>query len=141
MLGGGVFRLSEQRGAYVLLLPTVFGCGDCLANLTGLGPAYRDYRGRALEVVILDLYPGDEPEIWASYGEGMGEPEFAWGVIESTDFLIDYEMQTLGTILLIDPEGRIVFRSEYAMSSDGFRRLFEAALRPGEGLDAGNAEG
>ena len=60
VMGGAPFVLSAQDG-YVLLIPTVVGCADCLFNMQEISTAYPDYRESGLAVVLLNLYPDDEP--------------------------------------------------------------------------------
>lgn len=129
VLGGDTFRLSAQRGSPVLLLPTVVGCGDCIFALREISVAYSDFRGRGLKAVILSLYPDDTPTTWQEYADYFAEPEFIWGVVDSTDFARQYNITTLGTTLLVDRGGRVVFRSEYPLFADGFRRLFDLVLQ------------
>jgi peroxiredoxin len=129
MMGGGTFRLSQQRGSFVLLLPTAVGCGECLFTLREVATAYPDYRGRGVNVVILNLYADDTPETWEAFAEVFAEPEFMWGVVSSPDFVVAYDIQTLSTVLLLDRDGRLVFRSESQLQADGFRQLFDLATR------------
>jgi hypothetical protein len=127
--GGDTFTLSKQRGSSVLLFPTIVGCGDCIFSLQEMTGAYPDYRGRGLKVVILNLYPEDTPETWQPFADYFAEPEFIWGVVSSTGFVVDYNLISSGTTLLVDPEGNLVFRSDYPLVADGFRQLFELAAR------------
>ncbi len=129
VLGGSTFTLSEQRSAPVLLFPTVVGCGDCIFVMQEITAAYPDYRGRGLKVVILNLYPEDVPETWQPFADYFAEPEFIWGVVNSTDFVVGYNIQSLGTTLLVDPDGKLVFRREYPLFADEFRQLFDLATR------------
>ena len=123
-MGGVVFTLSEQRGVPVLVLPTVIGCADCVFSLTEIAIAYQDFRDTEITVVVLNLYPDDTPGSWQNFVDLIGEPGFVWSVVSSTDFVIDYNITTLGTTLLIDANGRLVFRREYPLQADEFRRLF-----------------
>ncbi|MFQ5408961.1 MAG: hypothetical protein ACE5FI_11160 [Anaerolineales bacterium] len=127
VMGGAPFVLSAQDG-YVLLIPTVVGCADCLFNMQEISTAYPDYRESNIAVVLLNLYPDDEPDSWQQYAELIPESAFLWAVVNSTDFFTDYNIQTLGTTLLISPEQRVVFRSEYPVFADGFRQVFDLAL-------------
>ncbi|MBI5829971.1 MAG: redoxin domain-containing protein [Chloroflexi bacterium] len=126
---GGTFTLSEHRGSFVLVFPTIVGCGDCVFTMEEIAAAYPDYRGRGIKVVILNLYPGDTPESWQPFIEYVGEPEFIWGVVGSENFAVDYNLATLGTIVFVDPEGKVAFRSDYPVVVDGFRQLFNLATR------------
>ncbi len=129
ILGGSKFTLSKQRGSPVLLFPTVVGCGDCIFVMQEMTAAYPDYRGRGLKVVILNLYPEDVPETWQPFADYFAEPEFTWGVVNSTDFVVQYNITSLGTTMLVDPEGSLVFRREFPLLADEFRQLFDLTTR------------
>ncbi len=126
-LNGAAFNLSDMRGQYVLLLPTVPGCGQCMVHLNMLDGVYPDYRGQGVQVILLDLYPENNPGYWEFLANQFHEPDYIWGVVESADFVLDYEITTLGTVLLVDPEGIIVYRSEKLIPADTFRQLFDLA--------------
>ena len=127
-LGNWTFNLSEQRGSYVLLYPTVVGCGDCVFTLAQLAAAYSEVGAEDLTVVIIDIFAGDIPEIWLEFVDQYSDMEFIWGVVNSTDFVIDYEIRSLGTILVVDPEGRLVYRRNYPLAEDEFRQLFDLLM-------------
>lgn len=128
LLGGATFALSERRGSVVVVVPTVVGCGDCIATMKALAQAYPDYRGRGIQVLFLNLYPDDNAEAWRDYVDLIGEPEFLWGVVNSVDFVVQYQIDTAGTILLVDRNGNLVFRNPNPISADDFRRLFALAI-------------
>jgi len=127
-LGGLTFNLAAQRGSYVLLYPTVVGCGDCVFTLAQLAAAYPEVGAENLTVVIIDIFAGDIPEIWLEFVDQYADMGFIWGVVNSTDFVIDYEIRSLGTILVVDPEGRLVYRRNYPLAEDEFRQLFDLLI-------------
>ncbi|MFQ5924211.1 MAG: peroxiredoxin family protein [Anaerolineales bacterium] len=126
-LGHSTFRLSAQRGVYVLVVPTAIGCGECVFTMNQLAAAYPDYRDDNLKLVLINLYPEDVPESWNSYVAAYPDLDAIWGVVSSIDFVIDYDIRSLGTILLVDPEGRVVFRSDYPLIEDELRQLLGLA--------------
>lgn len=128
IMDGTAFNLATQRGSPVLLLPTVSGCGDCIRALEAIAEAYADYRGRELKVVALDLFPEDSPDVWREFASYIGEPEFLWGVVDSADFAVDYHITTLGTTLLVDPVGKVVFRINHPAPADTYRQVFDLAM-------------
>lgn len=123
-LGQRTFELSAARGSYVLIYPTVIGCGDCVFTMSQLAAAYPDHAGANLEVVLLNLYPEDVPESWSGFVELYPELGAVWAVVDSIDFVVDYEVRSLGTMLLVDPEGRLVYRRNFPLVEDEFRELF-----------------
>lgn len=126
-MGNSVFSLAAQRGSYVLVVPTAIGCGDCVFTMNQLAAAYPDYRDTNLKLVLLNMYPEDVPESWEVYAEAFPELGAIWGVVSSIDFVVDYDIRSLGTILLVDPAGKLVFRSNYPLIEDELRQLFELA--------------
>ena len=129
VLNGSPFKLSEQRGAYALLIPTVVGCGECILTLQEIAKVYPDFRGHGLKVILLNLYPDDVPESWQEYVGLVDEPEVLWGVVDSLDFVIQYNVLTPGTLLFVDRDGNLVYRSDSPILADDFRRLFELATQ------------
>lgn len=118
------FSLSALRGSYVLLVPTAIGCGDCVFTLNQLAAAYPDYRDANLQLVILNLYPDDVPESWGPFAAAYVGLDAIWGVVNSGGFVVDYDIRSLGTVLLVDPAGKLVFRSDFSLVEEEFRRLF-----------------
>ena len=126
-MGNSVFSLAAQRGSYVLVVPTAIGCGDCVFTMNQLAAAYPDFRDTNLKLVLLNMYPEDVPESWEGYAEAFPELGAIWGVVSSVDFVVDYDIRSLGTILLVDPEGKLVFRSDRPLIEDELRQLFGLA--------------
>lgn len=127
LMGDEIFVLSENQDAPLLIIPTALGCAECVANLRSLAEVYPEFRGRGLQVLVLDIILGDEPEVWQRFADYLNEPDILWGVIISPQFAMDYDILSLGTVLLIDGNGRIAFRNENPMTADGFRQLMELA--------------
>ncbi len=122
------FTLSASRGSYVLVFPTVIGCGDCVFTMGQLAAAYSDYQDANLKLVLLNIYPEDVPETWGEYIDLYPELDAIWAVINGIDFVVDYEVRSLGTILLIDPDGRLVYRRNYSLGEEEFRQLFSLII-------------
>lgn len=123
-LDGQTFTLSASRGTYVLIFPTVIGCGDCVFTMGQLAAAYSDFQGPNLQLVLLNLYPEDVPETWSEYIDLYPHLDAVWSVVDGVDFVVDYEVRSLGTILLVDPQGTLVYRRNYPLVEEEFRQLF-----------------
>lgn len=121
------FNLSDRLGNYVLLLPTAPDCGECMIHLNMLDAVYPDYQGKGVQVILLNLYP-DDSDYWAFLAAQFSQMDYTWGTAVSESFVLDYEITTLGTIILVDPAGHVVFRSNDLLSQAHFRQLFERAM-------------
>lgn len=124
---GEASLLSDRRGRYVLLLPTTPGCGPCMANLAILEDVYPHFRGRGVEVVFLDLYPEEQPGFWETTSREFSDSGYTWAAVASGDFVLEYAIKTLGTIILVDPQGNVVFRSNDVIRPETYRQLLELA--------------
>lgn len=124
MMGDWTFSLSAQRGSFVLLYPTVVGCADCVFTMNQIAQAYPEFEDMDLKVVMLNLFPADVPESWLAYVDLYPDLSFLWGVVDGLDFAFAYELYSLGSVILIDPQGRSVFQNQFPLTADQFRRLF-----------------
>lgn len=129
MLGGGRYKLSEQRGKFVLLFPASINCSLCLFSVQQVAEVYPEYRHDHIQVVIVDLYVNYPPEALEIYKRLFDEPDFIWSVAESSQFVMDYAIQELGGILLIDPEGKIVLQTRNPLLAEDYRVLLELMLK------------
>lgn len=82
-----------------------------------------------LQVLVLSIYSADDPAIWEYYKGFVTSPNFQWGVVASESFVVDYEVLTLGPVILVDPDGNIVFRIDHPMPAWQFEKLFELLLQ------------
>lgn len=124
MLGEWTFTLAAQRGSFVLIYPTVIGCADCVFTMDQIAQAYPEFQDSDILVVMLNLYPDDVAERWQSFIDLYPGLDFQWGVVDSLEFVINYDLYSLGTVLLINPDGNLVFQNKYPLTADQFRQLF-----------------
>lgn len=129
LLEGEQFSLSEHRGNYILVFPTVVGCGDCIFGINQIKVANEAFQESGLTVLIMNLYIDDDPELWRYFADTIDQKNILWGVVTSASFAVDYNILGLGTIFLIDPANQIVFRSENPLPVWKFEELFDLTTR------------
>lgn len=127
LLGGGTFVLSKELGKYLLILPTSFGCGECTYSLYLLTEKAKPENPDSMNVLVLDIYIPDLPEYWQSYADAINQPNYRWAVLDTPTFLEDYDIYGLGTFLVIDPDGRLVFQTDSPPPPEVIRHLFTLA--------------
>ncbi len=135
LLGGERFALSEWQGGYLLMVPTVVGCGDCLFSMQEIAMARENHPAPNVQVLLLDVYSDDHPQVWQDYADFFADFEFLWGVVDSPEFVLDYEIESLGPFILISPEGQIVFRSYFPLP----RQQIQVLLELTEGADSNSS--
>jgi len=132
LIDGSLFTFSEYGERYLLLFPTVVGCGECIFGINSMSLALEPFLelspGESFQILVMDLYPGGDPLAWEYFAETYPHPNIIWGVVASDLFAVDYEILTLGSIFLINPQGIIIFRSEYSLAPYQFEKLFALIL-------------
>lgn len=131
LMDRGPVTSADWRGGYLLLIPSVAGCGECMVNLFELTKVYSDYKNANLQVAFLSIYPGDKPDVWRPLAETFPDLPIQWGTIDP-DFIVNYDIQGLGTVLLVDPQGKLVFRSDSPLQAESYQRLLALVEQPTE---------
>jgi thiol-disulfide isomerase/thioredoxin len=129
-LQGRPRHLSDARGKFVLLDFWGTWCGPCIAEMPYLKAAYDKYRSRGLEIIGMDSErPNVTPKDFAAGLERLSafvaDHEIPW--IEARDESIKalYEQRFVirgwPTLVLIDPDGRIVSANRTFAGEPGLR--------------------
>ncbi len=108
-LEGGTFSLAEHRGRPVLLYFMADGCVSCLPEAEALARLHEEV-GDRVTIVALDLDPGATPSALARFRALAGNGAYVWAFDREARVAQAYAVRTLDTTILIDPEGRIVYR-------------------------------
>lgn len=111
-LDGKIVSPSDFRGKWLLIDFWASWCGPCRRSNPEMVTLYNKYKSTGLEIVGVDCF--DTPEDWKAVIEKDGLP---W-IHVSSDEKIDgqvhliklFEITGVPTVILVSPEGEIVFR-------------------------------
>ena len=83
---------------------------------------------RGVEVVAINIHPFYNLQYWKTFWRSLGAGDVLWA--QDTDYsaIAAYDALTLGTTIVIDRQGRIVYRDGGATSYDKLRTEVENAL-------------
>jgi thiol-disulfide isomerase/thioredoxin len=131
---GNSFNLSDYRGKYVLLEIWASWCVDCRKEHPHLEKIYHKYKGK--DFTVLGISNDDEAE----WREAMAMDKQSWKqgykaemlntedqTIASGEFILSplerrLNVQAFPTLILLDPEGKIIFRGyEYVLDEIEFQ--------------------
>ena len=73
-----------------------------------------------MTVVAVNIEPRAPLEEWVSFWKGTGAGEVLWGQDVNGTTIRDYRLFALGTEVIVDRTGSIVFRNDGAV---GYKRL------------------
>ena len=126
-LDGGTFTLSEQRGKPVILFAMAYWCGTCVPEARALAQLHREY-GDRLVIVALDVDPSSTPDLLRRFRQFAGNPDYVWAFDRRGEVTQLFRIRSLDTTIVVDGEGRIVYRDEYPTPYERLKAVVEDVL-------------
>lgn len=128
-LEGGKFNLTAQRGRPSIIFIMAYWCGTCIPEARALAQIHDEY-GDAVSILALDVDPTSSAEALTQFKANSGNPDYVWGFDVGQEVIRNYEIPSLDTTLILDPEGYVIYRDAYPTA---YRTLKDAlsAYLPG----------
>ena len=111
-LDGGTFNISAQRGRPSIIFIMAYWCGTCIPEARALAQIHEEY-GDAVSILALDVDPSSSVEALEQFKAAVGDPDYAWGFDVGQEVARNYQIPSLDTTLILDPEGYVVYRDAY----------------------------
>lgn len=111
LLEGGTFSLSQQAGRPVLILFTASWCAPCIPEVNNMASLHEEFDGRGLRQVVISVDPQDTADDLAVLRDRTRGQKLMWALDERQRALRAYGITATDTKVLVDAQGRIVFRS------------------------------
>jgi len=111
LLEGGSFSLAEQRGRPVLILFTASWCSSCIPEINKLAQLHEEFGPRGLRQLVLSVDPGDTEADFAGLRQRTRGANLLWALDPGQRATLAYQVKATDTKVLIDPQGREVFRA------------------------------
>ena len=127
-LDGGQISLASLRGKVVLVDFWATWCGPCHMQADILKPLYGEYRDRGVEFLAVDVeetreevqdFVSENPFPYPVLLDVAGEANGAFGIV------------ALPTLVILDDQGRVLFRSTGLTGDDTLRKVIDGALGSG----------
>jgi thiol-disulfide isomerase/thioredoxin len=116
-INGKDFTLSSIRGKYVLLDFWGSWCGPCRRSHPHLKEVYEKYKSKGLEIIgIAEEKNKNLDECETAWKKAVKEDGLPWIQVinnydkEKDDLVVKYGIQAFPTKILLDKNGKIVFR-------------------------------
>src|SRR5713226_3145049 len=77
-MGGGKFALADHAGQPTMIMFSASWCSSCVYESRNLAEVYTQYKDRGLNVIVLDLQPGDTDAELQAFREQAGNPDYVW---------------------------------------------------------------
>lgn len=119
-LQGDLFHLSEQRGRPTLIFFMAYWCPTCIPEARALAQLKQEY-GNELKIVALDIDPTSTPETLANFKRAADNGAFTWAFDSGQEVTRSYEVRALDTTVILDEEGRVVYRDAFVTPYETLR--------------------
>ncbi len=114
-LTGGAFHLASQRGHVVVLYFMSTICVACVRGSYFVATSMQDANRPTAEALAIDMNPGDTANDVKSFEQSASIPANAsltWAFDENQQVASHYGVLALGTVFVVDAQGRIVYESD-----------------------------
>jgi peroxiredoxin len=127
-LDGAKFTLSEQRGRPTIVLFTAYWCTDCYPKAQELAQLYQEYKGR-VNIIALDIDPTSTPKLLGQFKQAAGNGAFVWAFDSGSKVATAYRVTSTGTTIMINGDGRIVYRGGFPISYAALKDELEKLIQ------------
>ena len=105
-----VVKLSDYRGKYVLFASIATWCTPCRIEAENV-KRVQDNLHPPLVVMQIDVDPRETKDDLIKFRQEFGKEDWIMGFDDGTISSL-YNIRTLDTTIIVDPEGKIVYRDE-----------------------------
>jgi len=125
--GGQEFVLSQQRGKPVAIYAVASWCFTCIPEAKAWANIYRE-AGDKITVLIASVDPNDNDDSLLRFKEAANGGDHLWAVDNDGDLVRAFNIRTLDTTVIIDAEGKEVFRDGVPTSEGKLREVLAKLL-------------
>ncbi|MCL4732899.1 TlpA family protein disulfide reductase [Patescibacteria group bacterium] len=127
-LDGGQVNLLNDRGEVTVLFAMSYWCITCVPEAQALAQLNEEYEAKGLKVVVIDV---DEvsPENLQTFIDLVGENRLTWAFDPEVQFMRRFNVQALDTTIIVDAEGREVYRDIRSTPYNVLRREIEKVIK------------
>lgn len=127
-IGGSEFTLSRHRGKVVILYAMAAWCPTCAPEARDLGRIYREYRAKGVEVLIVDVWPGETEAQLLQFKSFARGGDHLWALDRDNRWASAYQIRALDTTVIVDRQGRVAYRDEVPTSYEKLKKELERVL-------------
>jgi len=127
-LDGEQVNLLRDRGEVTILFAMSYWCTTCVPEAQALAQLYEEYEAKGLKVVVIDV---DEvsPAKLQTFIDLVGENRLIWAFDPEVQFMRQFNVQALDTTIIVDAEGREVYRDIRSTPYNVLRREIEKVIK------------
>jgi peroxiredoxin len=122
------FTLSKQRGKPTVIFFMAYWCGSCIPEGTALGQIIQEY-GDKVSIVAINIDPSATWDTINQFKQAAGNGALVWAWDTDQKVTTAYQVTALDTTLILDREGRVVYRDETPTQYETLKTELEKLLQ------------
>lgn len=93
-----------------------------------MGRIQQEFGDRGLTVVAINTAPFNSLEEWKEFWKSKDAADVTWATDPTGELIQQFRVYSLGTTVIIDREGRIAYRDDWATSYEVLRAEVQEVL-------------
>jgi thiol-disulfide isomerase/thioredoxin len=127
-IDGQTIALPGNPGQITVLYTMGYWCSTCIPGAKALAQLQPDYARRGVRFVAVDLTPEVKPSDLPPFLQAVGNNQLTWAMDSSGRFAYLYQINSLDTAIILDGQGREVYRNHQGASDAELRAALDKLL-------------
>jgi thiol-disulfide isomerase/thioredoxin len=122
--------LPGNPGQITVLYTMGYWCSTCVPGAKTLARLQPEYAKRGVRFIAVDLTPEVKPGDLPPFLQAVGDNQLTWAMDSSGRFTYLYQINSLDTAIILDGQGREVYRNHQGASDIELRAALDKLLAP-----------
>ncbi|MHB8624695.1 MAG: TlpA family protein disulfide reductase [Aggregatilineales bacterium] len=127
---GQTVALPGNPGQITVLYTMGYWCRTCISGARTLARLQPEYAKRNIRFIAVDVTPQVEATDLPPFLQAVGDNQLTWAMDSSGRFTYLYQINSLDTAIVLDSQGREVYRNEQGSSDTEIRAALDKLLAP-----------
>jgi thiol-disulfide isomerase/thioredoxin len=120
--------LLGNEGQITVLYTMGYWCGSCVPGAQTLARLQPEYAPRGVRFVAVDVTSNVVAADLAPFLQAVGDNQLTWAMDSAGQFVRAYQINSLDTALILDREGREIYRNFQSSSDTEIRAALDRLL-------------
>jgi thiol-disulfide isomerase/thioredoxin len=127
-IDGQMVALPGNTGQVSVLYVMGYWCGNCVAGAQALAHIQPEYAVRGVRFIGVDVTTGVAASDLQGFLQAVGNNQLTWAMDTTGEFVTTYQITTLDTAIILDRQGREVYRQYQGASDTDIRTALDRLL-------------
>ncbi len=119
--------IPHPESQATIIFSMAYWCGTCIPEAKALAQLKAEY-GDELQVVVVDIDPSSTQETLQDFINIVGDNGLIWAFDQGGSFSRSYNIRALDTTIILDRDGKEIYRDTYPTPYDTLRNELRKVL-------------